>query len=163
MSVRKATNSAEVCRSRSSQDLTGLGVEGCVERERAVTEVLKTMTLGPTRGERQNRILAIQGLNMGLFVNAEHRRVGRRGFRYRPMISAASSQVRIVRGHVSARSDGLKAVLAPHSRDIMWLIPALGELARRPSVECLRMSGALQDPGFQLRGKHRCDLADVSG
>jgi len=47
-----------------AQHLAGLGVEGGVQRERAVTEVLKAVPLGPARGERQDGIFAIQGLNM---------------------------------------------------------------------------------------------------
>src|SRR5580692_6122522 len=61
-----------------AQNLSGLGVESGVEREGAVAEVLKTVSFSPTRGEWQDWVLAIQGLNCRLFIHAEHCRVSRR-------------------------------------------------------------------------------------
>ncbi len=63
-----------------------------IERQRSVAVVLEAVTLGPSGRERQDGIEPIQGLNGGLFVDAEDGRmlgrvqikaddVGRFGFR----------------------------------------------------------------------------------
>lgn len=51
-------------------------------------ELGEGVPLRPAGGERQHWIFAIQGPNMSLFIDTEHRGVPR-GFRYRPMMSAA--------------------------------------------------------------------------
>ena len=53
-----------------AQHLAGLGVEGGIQRQRAVAEVLKAMPLGAPGESGRHRVLAIQGLNMRSF----HRR-----------------------------------------------------------------------------------------
>src|SRR5207249_1090659 len=58
-----------------AEHFTGLGVEGRIERQSAVTEVLKAMSFRPARGQRQHGVFAIQGLNVRLFIDAEHRSV----------------------------------------------------------------------------------------
>ena len=51
MSVRKATNSAEVCRAVVfAEHFAGLGVEGGIQRQGAVTKVFKPMPFGASRG-----------------------------------------------------------------------------------------------------------------
>ena len=64
--------------SRFAEHLTSLGVEGSVQRQGAVTKVLKAVPFGAPRGQRQNRILAIPGLDGGLFIHAQHRGMRRR-------------------------------------------------------------------------------------
>ena len=61
-----------------AQHLAGLGVERCVQRERAVAEVLKSMAFGTPRRQGQHRVFAIERLNRGLLVHAEHGCVLRR-------------------------------------------------------------------------------------
>src|SRR6218665_615987 len=51
-----------------AQHFTSLGIEGGVQRERSMPEVLKAMTLGPPRRERQHRVFAIERLNRRLLV-----------------------------------------------------------------------------------------------
>ncbi len=74
--------------------LTGFGVESRIQRECALPAVLEAMTFRSARGKRQNRILAIQGLNRGLLIDTKHRSmlwrvqiqpddVGRLGFKVR--------------------------------------------------------------------------------
>lgn len=60
-----------------AQHLARFGVEGGVERQGAVSVILKAVPPCSAWGQRQNRIFAIQGLNMGLFIDAEHCRVRR--------------------------------------------------------------------------------------
>ena len=60
----------------AAEDLAALGLEGGVKGEGAVTEILKPMTLGPSRRERQHRIEPVEGLDGGLFVHAEDGAMG---------------------------------------------------------------------------------------
>ena len=55
--------------------LTGLDIQSCIQRKRAVAIVFKPMPFGPSRRQRQHRIQTIQGLNRRLLIYAEHRRV----------------------------------------------------------------------------------------
>src|ERR1700691_46554 len=56
-----------------TEHLTGFGIESRIQRERAMSVILEAMTFGPARRKRQNRILAIQGLNRGLLIDTKHR------------------------------------------------------------------------------------------
>ena len=58
-----------------AQHLAGLGVEGGVQRQRAVAVVLEAVPLGAPGRQRQHRILAIQRLDGRLLIDAEHRRM----------------------------------------------------------------------------------------
>lgn len=104
------------CR-RLSQSLATAGVEGCIERERAVTLVLKTVSFGPPRGERQHRVQSIQRVDRSLLVNAEHC-----GMLRRVQIEANDDvglafRARIVRCHVRVEPLRLQRMLASHARD----------------------------------------------
>ena len=146
-----------------AQHLAGLGVEGRIERQGAVTEILKAVALRPTGGERQDRIFAIQGLNMRLFIHTEHCGVRRRVQIQTDDVGRLLLKVRIVRGHVALDAMGLESVLAPHScHHHVADIQTSGELARGPvrrGAGC--MARGLQNPRFQLRGEYRGDLADM--
>jgi hypothetical protein len=59
---------------------------------------------------------------------------------------------------------GLQAMLAPHARHhhVADSKPS-GKLARRPMGRANgRVARALENPRFQLRRQHRCDLAYLS-
>src|ERR1700730_8473427 len=56
----------------------GGGVESGIQGEGSVPVVLEAMTFGASWGERQDGIETIQGLNGGLLIDPEHRRVLRR-------------------------------------------------------------------------------------
>lgn len=91
-----------VPRSGFAEHFAGLGVEGSVQRQGAVTKVLKTVPLCASRGKWQNRILAIQGLDGSLFIHAEHR-----GMRWRVQIQPNNVgrlglKIRIVRGQIKS-------------------------------------------------------------
>jgi hypothetical protein len=75
-------------RSRFAEHLTSLGVEGGVRRQGAVTKSTPNRAVRRARGQRQKRILAIQGLDGGLFIPAEHRGMRRR-IQIHPIMSAA--------------------------------------------------------------------------
>ena len=64
-----------VPRRRFTEHFAGLGVEGSVQRQSAVTKVFKTVPFGASWGQRQNRILTIQGLDGSIFIHTEYCRM----------------------------------------------------------------------------------------
>ena len=70
---------AGVAAGSACDDLAAFGLEGGIEREGAVTEILEPMTLGPSRRKREHRIESVEGLDGALFVHAEDGGMGRRG------------------------------------------------------------------------------------
>src|SRR5690349_1083154 len=51
---------------------TGLGIERSEQVDGAVTHVIRRAALGLAGSHRQHRLTAIEGLNLGLFVHAQH-------------------------------------------------------------------------------------------
>jgi hypothetical protein len=70
---------AGVAAGSASDELAAAGLQGGIKGEGAVTEILKPMTLGPSRRERQHGIEPVEGLDGALFVHAEDGGMGRRG------------------------------------------------------------------------------------
>src|SRR5215469_17265790 len=52
-------------------------VQGGIEGECSVAEVLETVAFGTSGRKRQNRVQPVQCLDRRLFIDAEHRRVAR--------------------------------------------------------------------------------------
>src|SRR5258705_6785760 len=106
-----------VSRRGLAQNFSGFGVERGIQRQRAVTVVLKPVSLRASRRQRQDRVLAIERLNRRLLVHAEDRRM--RGWVeiQSDDISGFFLELRIVRGHVALDPMGSQAMLAPHARD----------------------------------------------
>jgi hypothetical protein len=77
-SARKSTNSALVWRGVVLPTTCSGNLQGGVEREGAMPEILKAVALGTHGREGQNRIKPIESLNGALLVHADHGRVGRR-------------------------------------------------------------------------------------
>jgi len=71
-----------------SKNLSGLGIEGGIERKGSVAIVLEAMPFGSPWREWQNRIQAIKCLDGTLFVNA-NTAACTGGLRYNPIMSAA--------------------------------------------------------------------------
>jgi hypothetical protein len=82
-------------------DTTSGGIERRIQGECSVPVVLEAMTLGASRRERQDGIETIQGLNGGLFINAEHGRVLGRGQAEAEDIGGLAFEVGIVTCHVA--------------------------------------------------------------
>lgn len=100
-----------------AEDFAGLGIEGGVQRQRAVTEVLEPMTLRPTGGKRQHGILAIQRLDRRLFIDAEHYGV-LRWIEVQPdNVGRLVLEIRIVGRDVTFKPMRLDAVFGPDARD----------------------------------------------
>ena len=70
---------AGVAAGRASDDLAAPGLEGGIEGEGAVTEILEPMTLSPSRRERQHGIEPVEGLDGASFRPRRRRRHGRAG------------------------------------------------------------------------------------
>ena len=63
----------ELCRgvalSRFAQNFASAGVESGIQRKGAMTELLKAVMFGASRGERQDGVFAIQCLNRGFLID----------------------------------------------------------------------------------------------
>ena len=148
-----------------AEHLARLGVEGRVQGQRAVAKILKAVSLGAPWGKRQHRILAIEGLNRRLFVDAEHGRVLRRMQIKADDLRRFALKIRIIRGHVALEPVGPQGVLAPdpchhHVRDPQLLGKLAGTPVRR-SVGWLALDAPLQDASFNGGGESRGQLAGV--
>jgi hypothetical protein len=66
-----------VPRRRLAPHFTGSGVECRVQRQRAMTIILKAVPLRSAGRQRQDRVLAVKRLDRRLLVLAEHRRMRR--------------------------------------------------------------------------------------
>src|SRR5437773_6864835 len=154
-----------VPRSCFAEHLPGLGVEGGIQRQGAVAKVLKAVPFCASRGQRQNRIFAIQGLDGGLFIYAEHRGMCRRVQIQPNNVGGLLLKIRIVRGHVALDAMRLESVLTPHPcHHHVADVQMRSEFARAP-VRCptgRRTPGGLENPCFQFRGEHGGDLSPMS-
>ena len=61
-----------------SDDVTGAGVQRCIQRERAMTKIFKAMPFGSARGERQNRVKSVECLDSAFLIDTEHCSIDRR-------------------------------------------------------------------------------------
>ncbi len=61
--------------SRLAQHFVSAGVEGRVERQGAMAEVVESVAFSSAREQRRHRVFVIQGLNIRLLIDTEHRRV----------------------------------------------------------------------------------------
>ena len=78
--VRKncKNSGATVPTMRLTDDLAGGDVERCKERGRAVARIVVRAPLGDAGGQRQQRLCAIERLDLALLVHAQHHRLHRR-------------------------------------------------------------------------------------
>ena len=81
-----------------------------------MTDVIKAMACGPARRERQHRVFAIECLNRGFLVHAEHGCVLRRMQIQADHIGRLGLEVRIVGGQVALKPMRLEGVLGPDAR-----------------------------------------------
>jgi hypothetical protein len=66
-----------------------------------MTELFKPMPFGFPRGERQNRIQSVEGLDSALFIDTEDRRVDRRLEVQANSVGDFLFKLRVIAGHVS--------------------------------------------------------------
>src|SRR5260370_16299105 len=93
--------------------LTGLGIKGCIERQRSMAIVFKAVSFGSTGRKWQNRIQPIQRLDGTLFVNTEHCSVERRLEVQADDVGSLLFKLRIGAGHITAQSMGFDSRPSP--------------------------------------------------
>jgi hypothetical protein len=85
-------------------DPTGGGVECGIQEEGSVPVILEAMTFGASGGERKDGIETIQGLNGGLLIDTEHRRVLWRTQIEAEDVGGFGFELGIVTGHVALQT-----------------------------------------------------------
>src|SRR5262249_13389952 len=121
----------------------GFGVERRVQRQSAVSEVLKAVSLGAAWGERQHRIFAVERLDRCFLIDTEHRGM-RRWVQIQPNdVRRLGLEVRVVGGHVAVEPLRLQTVLGPDPRYHHVADSKLG-----PELACAPLSRAVW--GFAL-------------
>src|SRR5215207_1213355 len=108
---------AGVAARSACDDLAAFGLEGGIEREGAVTEILEPMTLGPSRRKRQHRIESVEGLDGALFVHAEDGGMGGRGQIESNDVGGFRFKSWIVGSHEVTQPMGLQPVAPPDASD----------------------------------------------
>lgn len=147
-----------VARGRLAKHLAGARVEGRIQRQRAMALVLEAVALRPPGRKRQPRVHAIQRLDGGLLIHAEHGRMLRRVEVQADDFGRLSLEVRIIGGHVARQPMRIEAVLGPdprrrHVRDLLAKLRR--QLARRPvgrAISRLALDGPGQRPGLDSIG-----------
>jgi hypothetical protein len=92
-----------------AQHLAGFGVERGIERKGAVTVVLKAVSLGSSRRERQDRIQAVQSLDSAFFIHAKDCRIDWRLQIQADDVRSLGFKIRVVAGHVAPKAVGLQS------------------------------------------------------
>jgi hypothetical protein len=103
--------------------------------------------------------LAIQGLDVGLFIDVEHCRVRRRVQIQANNVSRLLLKVRIVRGHVTLDPMRLQTVLAPHARHRAARRACTRRVTRQSPLSNLSLLIDLRPaaPPHGMRGKPAAD------
>ena len=144
-----------------AQNGSGLGVQGGVQRQSAVSNVLEAMSLGSPWGERKNRVLAVKGLDGRFLIHAEDGRMLRRVDIQAEDVGGLALEVGVVRGHVALHAMGLDPVLLPgpghhHVMQAQFLRESPGAPVGRSIGGRLLRPG--QDASLHARRQH-LDLA----
>jgi hypothetical protein len=144
---------AGVTRCGLTQHLTGFGVERGVERKRAVTVVLKTVSLGSSGREWQDWIKPVQSLDGTLFVHTKDCSIDWRLQIQANDVSSLGLKIRVVAGHVAAKSVGLQSGLGQNTGYSGMVGPKFGrQLPRTPMRRAILgfSSGRGQNLSFEL-------------
>lgn len=149
-----------------AMDTTGGGVESGIQGEGSVPVVLEAMTFGASWGERQDGIETIQGLNGGLLIDAEHRRVLRRAQIEAKDVGGFGFELGIVAGHVAFETVWFQAGFLPNAMHGVFADAQRGGQfaatpVRRPVAGFSARGG--QDTGTQGRSQHTGHLAGMIG
>ena len=148
-----------------AQDLSAGNLQGGVERQSAMPEILKAVALGTPGRKGQNRIQPIESLNSALLIHAEHGRVSRRLEIEADNLGRLRFEGRIVAGHVMTPPGRLQTRLGPYASHPHVTDAQLGgELARTPmrgTSGGLVMQGPINDPSFEAFGARSHPLAQM--
>ena len=144
-----------VARRGLAQHLAGFGIERGVERKRAVTVILKTVSLGSPGRERQDWIEPVQSLDGALFIDAKDGRMDWRLQIQANDVCSLSFKIRVVAGHVAAKPVGLQSGFGQNTGDSRMVGAKFGR--QLPSTPVRRailgfLLGRLQNLSFELGG-----------
>ena len=156
---RNATNSSLVWRSAVLPMTAPVcGLQGGVERERPVADVLEAVSLGAAGRQRQNGIAAVEGLNRGLFIDAEDGRMLRRIQIQPDDLRRLLLEIGIGRSQVALQSMRLQAGPFPRALDQSCAARPAGRPAAastsgscRPSAACASSSRSALPPAASAR------------
>src|ERR1700722_19877390 len=139
--------------------LTCFGVESGIQRERAMSVVLKAMTFRAARRKGKDGILPIQRLNGALFIDAEHHGMLRRAQIQSDNVSSLGFKVRVIGRQIALASMRSQSMLSPHTRDHhvrdMQLRSQFSSAPMRRSITGFALDTPLQDACFH-DGCQRC-------
>src|SRR5262245_54775440 len=149
-----------------AQDLSAGNLQGGVERESTMPEILKAVALGTAGRKGQNGIQSIESLNGALLIHAKHCSMGRRLEIEANNVGCLGLEGRIVADHLMTPPGRLQTGLGPNASNPHVTDPQLGgELARTPmsgTVGGFVMQGPINDPGFQPFGARSHRLAQMA-
>jgi 20S proteasome alpha/beta subunit len=146
-----------VARGRFADDRARLRFQGGIEGEGPVTDVLEAVALGAAGRQRQDRIASVEGLNRGLFIDAEDGCVLRRIQIQPDNLRRFRFEIGIGRSQVALQSMRLQAGPFPCAlNNRVRHAQPIAEPPRRPMGGAVRrrLAGPAQDPRFHLRRQH---------
>ena len=152
--------------SGAADNIAAGGMECSVQRQGAMTVILKTVALGSARAQGQNRIQAVQGLDSALFVDAEDCGIERRFLIKADDIKGFFFKLRVVTCHVAAQSVRLDSGSSPDSgypavRNSQVPSQLAAAPVRRAIWRCLPRSA--QNLGFLANHSIRNNPASMPG
>lgn len=100
-----------------AQHLASFSIEGGVKRERSMSVILETMSLGSPWRQRQNRVFSIECLDRCLLIDAEYCSMLRRVQVEADHISCLGLEVWVVRRKVAFEPMRFDAMLGPDAGD----------------------------------------------
>ena len=145
---------ARVPSRRLAHHVAGLDVQRGVERQRAVPLVLESVALDAAGRQRQHTVSAVERLNGGLLIDAEHRRVTGRVQVEPDDVRRLGLEVGVGRGHVARQPMRPQLGLPPDAlADVLAHAEVSCEAAARPVRRSIRRRaiGGSQHPGTHPR------------
>src|ERR1700730_9434120 len=123
-------------------------------RKCAMAVILKTVALGASRRERQDRVQTIQRLNGCFFIDAEYRGMLRRTKIETNNVGRLGFKLRIIAGHIALQTVRLQASVFPYAMyGVLTHAKRCRQFAATPmrgTIARLLASGC-QNPGPQSR------------
>ena len=144
-------NSAQYAARGHAVHLSGLDVQSCVQRKRAMTIVFKAMPLGAARRQRQHWVQPIQRLNRRLLIYAKHGSMLRRIHVQADNVSGLFLKTWIVGGHIAVQSMRLQPGLGQDA-----LHGGFAQAERSRQFPARPVSGTIA--GFLLRAPDHAPL-----
>ena len=135
---------------RPALNLAGLDVQRSLERRRAVSLAVESVLLDANRREPQHPVAAVERLDGGFFVDAEHCRVTRQVEVEAAAVGRGRLEVRALRGHVTREPMGLPVGVAP---DALHHVLSHAQVGREAAAGPVRPRGGCQQPATRTAGQ----------